>query len=244
MAKVDDLREAYGNIGNDMDQLEREKSSKRRNAIAEIDRQLNEEYGERLKALSTARRDAKEAWEAERERIALEEGTGPYPVGTVLCEWDKKGRLGEDKSIRVLTGRKGIVEVVTRNFVMPDNLSYGKPDIGQYAIRLLKKDGTPSKQFFTFRGRFTPDKMWKPEGTDPNNETRIARRRGDKIMLWQLHQHFKDGRSEFYGQCDPKSPEDIQAFIRDLVAKHPLAEGAMWQMCNENMPCFRVEVKG
>ncbi len=60
-------------------------------------------------------------------------------------------------------------------------------------------------------------------------------------MLWQLHQHFKDGSSEFYGQLEPKSNEDIQIFVRDIVDNHPLKDGAVWQMCNENMPCFRVQ---
>jgi hypothetical protein len=61
-------------------------------------------------------------------------------------------------------------------------------------------------------------------------------------MLWQLHQHFRDGSSEFYGLIEaPVSDETLHEFVHDLIDKFPLKESAVWQMCNEDMPCFRVQ---
>jgi len=42
----------------------------------------------------------------------------------------------------------GLVEVVRTDTVFPQNMLHGKLSIGDVIIRKLKKDGTPSKQFY------------------------------------------------------------------------------------------------
>jgi hypothetical protein len=52
----------------------------------------------------------------------------------------------------------GIVEVVTRDTVFPDNTaSYSRPPLAAFIVRLLTKDGTPGKKFETLDGYVT----WK-----------------------------------------------------------------------------------
>lgn len=102
---------------------------------------------------------------AHAARVALDEalearaltGEGaPYPLGTKLYEWERKKWARE----WALTGRVGVMEGFTRQSEQPDSLQHGRARIGDYVVRVLKKDGTPSKLYINrFHWR-----NWLPEG--------------------------------------------------------------------------------
>lgn len=97
-----------------------------------------------------------EAWDAAK----IAEAKPEYPVGTILQEWrrrkfDYHGPLHP-------TGRKGVVEIVTRD----SRFAAGRisPSCGTVICRLLRKDGTPGMQFEHYLG------LWHPDGVNPNQK--------------------------------------------------------------------------
>lgn len=117
----------------------------------------------RLKATREAielfQEDIREKREAVKELQALHDDLAsqlaqsahdaPYPLGTRMIETKTPSFSIRGKSVP--TGRVGIVEPVTKDTIHPDNLgSYTRADIGSYIVRILKKDGTPSKNYVRF----------------------------------------------------------------------------------------------
>ena len=105
----------------------------------------------------------------EQERIANAQagkGEGKYKPGQVLCKWHHE-RWTDSWSD---TKERGIVEVFTRESMLPVNTSsYSRPSIGSLVLRLLKADGTPSRKVLTshYGGDFGVG--WLPEGQKPKN---------------------------------------------------------------------------
>lgn len=137
-----------------------------------IDAELGKEYDERTKALAIAYHTANEAFIVERDRVAVEEPDTPLPVGTKVYEWQTQFSSWHEMkpSEYRLTGRVGVIEVVTSQTVFPANLRYSKPSVGSWIIRLLDKSGNPTKKFVTgiggWHGRSLP-RDWCPEGKRP-----------------------------------------------------------------------------
>lgn len=105
-------------------------------------------YGADLKALSAAYRAAEAAEIAEIERTAND--TAEYPIGTKMKAIINKYRYNE-------TTIYGIFEVVTSTTEFANNLGkWSRPSIGRGIVRLLKKDGTPSKRIDTWLSNWTP----------------------------------------------------------------------------------------
>lgn len=92
-----------------------------------------------------------------------------YGRGT-LIEWETKRDqwFGEKRYWHYRTGRRGVLMVWERGSEYPDNIHHGYalPNYGDLYIRLLKKDGTPGRQFYKF-GNMAADqilpKNWLPE---------------------------------------------------------------------------------
>jgi len=99
-------------------------------------------YGADLNRLNANLQTLEQALLEEKERLALAGSNAPYPVGTRMKKLiSGKYRWSEKKTVF------GVLEAVTRETVIPDNLaSYSRPTIGSYVIRILKADGTPSKK--------------------------------------------------------------------------------------------------
>lgn len=100
-------------------------------------------YGAELLRTTTEQQVAEKALVEEIERLAVKGNDAPWPIGTKLMRIVNKGRYSwsEKKT------EYGILEAVTRNTVLPDNLGYwNKPSIGSYIVRMLKTDGTLSKK--------------------------------------------------------------------------------------------------
>jgi len=99
---------------------------------------------------------------AEKERIALEGANSLYPLGTKVTRMKRVGRSYLSKEEPIY----GVVEAVTRETVIPENLaSYSRPSVGSFIVRLLKGDGTPSKKFENLYDH------WKP--VDPTVQKRV-----------------------------------------------------------------------
>lgn len=93
-------------------------------------------------------------WQAE-EQAAIHEPR-EVPVGTRMEEWARK-KYGDNEEP---TGRKGILEIITAESVHPGNKS--NVDRGRVVIRLLKKDGKPSRDYVA--GDWEMKNRWRAEG--------------------------------------------------------------------------------
>lgn len=138
---------------------------------AALSRSLREKgYDRRLYDAMTAESQAREALEKEKTRIALEETKHPYPLGTRMVEWEYLHRHSYvfNPADRRLTGKVGILEVITPTSEHPTSTVRSRARPGDLVIRLLKKDGSPSKLYVIVpsRTRTWGQMYWVPEGTD------------------------------------------------------------------------------
>lgn len=141
-------------------------------AREQAESQARELYDAEISRLQTAVYEARQAHLGALEREAAARG-GNLPVGTILEEWKWETRIGarvHNKLVR--TGRKAVYELVTRASRFPEGTAYYLlPRVGDFTLRILKKDGTPSlKTLRRFEG---PAKGrhhgFHPEGVDPND---------------------------------------------------------------------------
>jgi len=142
--------------------VEQERTDRRSKAYAEIEYDLNETYGAELKRLHEAFVAASAATTAERERIALTGEGGKWPIGTKLVKWETRRwtNIYDPKE-------KGIYEAATVGMVHPKNISsYSMAKPGEFVVRILNADGTPSKRYDSHSDHWG----WYPEGVDPNDK--------------------------------------------------------------------------
>lgn len=140
------------------------RSEKLREFTLELNRELDDEYGQTLENLRDAMNAAGE--ELDQARIAEASATGE--AGKRYARWKFMGQwLGGWKD----TGQRAITEIfVPGKSQVPENLAhYSIPQAGDPILRHLKTDGSPSLKFTTanFGGRYS---NWFPEGVDPNKE--------------------------------------------------------------------------
>ncbi len=121
-----------------------------------IEQQADILFGDVIDASRLALRDAEKAVEAEADAKARVATDGKYPAGTKLYEWSRSQWGGP----RQKTGRVGIYECVTLDSKFPASMEH-RPHIGQWIVRVMKKDGTPS--LVTDRWATS----WCPEGKKP-----------------------------------------------------------------------------
>lgn len=133
---------------------------------ARIEALMAAEFGATIEQLWQTRHAADMAVLAAREARALAGEGAPYPLGTRMVEWEWVPR---GSALRMVNGRIGIFEAVTSASEHPGNLaSYSMAKIGDYVIRLLKKDGARSLQYVTMG--WDMRNRWRPEGVDINAE--------------------------------------------------------------------------
>ena len=155
----------------DAEQSSRDFESKLKDEFyARLNRELQEGgFRDRVRKANTSEYEARLALQAEKERIALEETVHPYPLGTRMVEWGypKYTYCGTPKDRR-LTGRIGVLEVITEKSEHPANKTNGLAERGELVIRILKKDNTPSKSYERVNGWRSDH--WVPEGADLRQE--------------------------------------------------------------------------
>ncbi len=148
--------------------------------IAVIQSELMTEYGPALTAEQAAFKLADAAVSAEhlrrrtiadQERIDRAAAKLPFPVGSILCQWQYIYRHSQTTTKKVaLTGVKAKLEIVTAGTVHPANMRWSKASIGDVILRTLKTDGTPGAKYESWwhanNGGNVP--MWQPVGVDLN----------------------------------------------------------------------------
>lgn len=113
---------------------------------------------------------AREALDEAKENEAMTGKDLKHPIGTRMLEWRAPKYGYAYDQTKKPTGLVGVIEVWTRDSESPDNFSnYRIPHRGDAAIRILKKDGAPSRKFerASSGGDFYG---WYPEGVNPNKE--------------------------------------------------------------------------
>lgn len=137
--------------------------SERRSHYEQIIQQEAADYSVERNLALAALHLANTAAADEKDRIARTGANAPLPVGTVMIEW--KPPLGFAGRTWSKTGRRGLIEMVTKDSKHAENLSrYSRAGLGTCVIRILKKDGTPSIQYT----EYLHGHRWTQEHEDKN----------------------------------------------------------------------------
>jgi hypothetical protein len=166
------LEKAESQASDAFDELRNERDHKRSallsKAAQKIDAALEAEYASRLKELLEKRNAALLA--LQEARIADASKDAPWPIGTELCGWERarEGWRGTRSGPWVIVAH-GILEVVTHETKHPASLGgYSRASIGEYIVRLKKKDGTLSLKYENLEG--WRSKTWLPVGEKPKEK--------------------------------------------------------------------------
>lgn len=134
----------------------------------EVRVKLNDELGAELEMARVEWAKAKAEWEAERDRIRMEESLSnlPYPEGTILRKWrwDMYARIWRE------TGDYVVLQIFRKGDKIPGNCRWGIPHVGQVVIRDLKKDRTPALAVEVWQDYMKPCVL--PEGVQPKVENK------------------------------------------------------------------------
>lgn len=141
-------------------EVERRRDDVKEALMKEVYAKLEAEFGADLRAAVAAENEAQEHHKDCVIARAVEHPDTPHPVGTVLYEWGRP-RFSQDWE---KTGKRGVVEVCTRESKFPSNIAWSKPSPGEAYIRMLKTDGTPSLQVISVN---RAGHRWLPEGRRP-----------------------------------------------------------------------------
>ena len=139
-----------------------------------IEKEADEKFKATIEAQHQVYVAARIAADEARIEVAESFENAPYPKGTKFFVWEMPRY--SIRSQRILNKDKaGVIEVVTRDTVHPDNkAAYRCARVGDYIIRELKKDGTPSKKYERINlghdGKWHLPWDWYPEGVNPNAE--------------------------------------------------------------------------
>jgi hypothetical protein len=149
-------------------------------ARADIDALIETEFREKLDAAQTEADYA----DHQTDLARIEAGTLLLQQSNyrdmVLVEWEMRQNLWftENKYKKFPSGRKGKLEVRKLDTVIPANIKFDVPVLGEVFIRILKKDGTPGIQLAQMSrdlrtnqkdGRLQLPSLWLPEGEKPEN---------------------------------------------------------------------------
>jgi hypothetical protein len=131
--------------------FETEERDLRVEAHDKINEQLQEKYGKRLEAAATKAQEARIAYEDARVNAAATQAE--IPLGTKMARWEHVRDPNKyHEWIWQPTKQRGVVEVFTRESEHNAGRRWSTPDIGEVVIRVLRKNGTPSKEVVRFHG--------------------------------------------------------------------------------------------
>jgi hypothetical protein len=165
--KLQSLIDARNSASDALYEVEKARREKKDRLIDEVNQSLEAEFNEVIIALSAKVDEAKKLLDEERSRIAKASQDHPYPLGTLMYEYNV-GKLDRKK---FKTGKEGIFEIVTNETQFPANIAYRK-EIGKYIVRVLKKDGTPGLKIET-----NWELYWEPK------DESIKRREEDDFIV-------------------------------------------------------------
>ena len=130
---------------------------------AEVDKKVREKFGETENKALIEFNEASKALKMEEEKIAVEKSLGkiPFPIGTKMVRWERV-RFGDGWRTPCVFGT---LEVFKKGDEYPRNMRWNAPNPGDVIVRILTKDGKPSKKFDQYR--VCPNIAWVPEGSRP-----------------------------------------------------------------------------
>jgi len=131
--------------------------------------ELDAKYKDRVRRAEEEARAAEDAWNRRKVELAAE-AKHPYPLGTIMVEWRWNNAVSnatsKNPASRELTGRKGVLEIITPESEHPSSWSdWKRARVGDLVIRSLKSDGKPGRSYLGTNRTWDLD-HWVPEGTD------------------------------------------------------------------------------
>jgi hypothetical protein len=169
---VEELEQVYDRAWRRHDALQVQHRDRRAKLLRAFERQLDAEldveFKEPLAQALAEKLATKKAWEEVRNAALLSAALAtPREIllGTRVEEWLSPKYCPRDP--KKPTGRQGVLEVVISTSEHPDNSSYRAP-VGTVVVRILKKDGTPSKKY-VYR-QWSIENEWRPCATQPAAE--------------------------------------------------------------------------
>jgi hypothetical protein len=129
----------------------------------DLDAELAARYDADLLRLAVETQKARESFEAACEAAASDK-PWTHPPGTRMVEWECASRFYSEPNARKLTGRVGVTEIITANSEHGKIADYRMAKRGDMVIRILKKDGTPSKVYVGPSNGMLYN--WVPEGAN------------------------------------------------------------------------------
>jgi len=133
---IDELKEAFVKAQQD----EWKTIRARNDEVLAATRRIHAEWNDRVRQVMEARANANRAL-SEAQAAA---GSHPWE-GKRVRRAVKKWRSYHNETIE----QTGIVEIRRLDTVMPAGQRYGLPDMGEWFVRLTKKDGTPGTRIET-----------------------------------------------------------------------------------------------
>jgi hypothetical protein len=126
-----------------------------------IDVALKESY-DHVGRLRQQYLEAEKAWKTAKVVAAQSKPSEHGPVGTRMVEWTNgRSYFGSTRREWSTTGRKGVLDIWTDESVAPGGTKWSLPGVGDYYVRVLKKDGTESTRFEKLNNWGL---KWRPEG--------------------------------------------------------------------------------
>lgn len=172
--KLDELRTQSDIARNRYYRITAARSTEEQDEYSLIRKRLAEKYGAEEEAARQEFNAAEKELRDEVERRAIENAKPAFPVGTKVAEWRDDTSLycswkNNHKPQWMLTGTKGIVEVVTKGSEFPSNMRWHRPSVGAVIVRLCKKNGTLGLMFdnISSTGNNGCNFQWLPEGVEP-----------------------------------------------------------------------------
>ena len=128
-------------------------TDKTRELEAEVARTLNvksEVYHRQRQAESAATLRVEEEFKVEREAAKAAHSVASIALRNHLSETGSHPWEGKRVTHRRTNGKLGVVQIRRVDSQFPANATWGRPEIGQAFVRLLKKDGTPSLAYDSY----------------------------------------------------------------------------------------------
>ena len=163
---IEELKQDFHKASTELYALKAKYDSRKQELLTGLYAQLHCELGVEVETVEATERAMRQAYEAERDRLAVENSKPPYLEGTILVEWNQ----GHWSEIAYPSRDRAVMQIFRKGDEFLGG-RYNQPVAGRAVLRMLKKDGTPGKQVKTWQDGWV--NRWLPEGVKhPNAEVK------------------------------------------------------------------------